>query len=50
MADGGVDDDLVELLCRGCGGDPGTDAAGLNWKLDLYCAAIAKSMVRFLVR
>jgi hypothetical protein len=43
---GGSGDDAVEV---GCGGDPGAYAAVLKRKLDLYCAAVAKSMVRILL-
>ena len=46
----GIDDEVVELPCGGGGGDPAAYAAGLKRKLDLYCAAVAKSMVRFLLR
>jgi hypothetical protein len=47
MAGGGSDDDdVVEVSCGGRGGgDPGSYAAVLKRKLDLYCAAVAKSMV-----
>ncbi|EES16316.1 light-inducible protein CPRF2 isoform X2 [Sorghum bicolor] len=46
MAGGGADDDdVVEVSCGGRGGgDPGAYAAVLKRKLDLYCAAVAKSM------
>jgi hypothetical protein len=50
---GGADDDVVEVTCGGGGGgggrDPGAYAAVLKRRLDLYCAAVAKSMVRFLL-
>jgi hypothetical protein len=55
MAGGGgaADDDVVEVTCGGGGGgggrDPGAYAAVLKRRLDLYCAAVAKSMVRFLL-
>ncbi|CAD6267111.1 unnamed protein product [Miscanthus lutarioriparius] len=43
---GADDDDVVEVSCGGRGGgDPGAYAAMLKRKLDLYCAAVAKSMV-----
>jgi hypothetical protein len=40
-------DEVVEVSCAraGGGGDPGEYAAGLKRKLELYCAAVAKSMV-----
>ncbi|CAL4905341.1 unnamed protein product [Urochloa decumbens] len=45
MAGGGADDDVVEVSCGGGGGrDPGAYAAVLKRRLDLYCAAVAKSM------
>ncbi|KAG0523151.1 hypothetical protein BDA96_07G099300 [Sorghum bicolor] len=46
MAGGGAnDDDVVEVSCGGRGGgDPDAYAAVLKRKLDLYCAAVAKSM------
>ncbi|ONM01879.1 Basic leucine zipper 25 [Zea mays] len=46
MAGGGAgDDDVVVVSCGGRGGgDPGAYAAVLKRKLDLYCAAVAKSM------
>ncbi|XP_066358665.1 light-inducible protein CPRF2-like isoform X4 [Miscanthus floridulus] len=46
MAGGGADDDdVVEVSCGGRGGgDPCAYAAVLKRKLDLYCAAVAKSM------
>ncbi|CAN6338859.1 unnamed protein product [Urochloa humidicola] len=45
MAGGGADDDVVEVGCGGGGGrDPGAYAAVLKRRLDLYCAAVAKSM------
>ncbi|PWZ56204.1 Light-inducible protein CPRF2 [Zea mays] len=46
MAGGGAsDDDVVVVSCGGRGGgDPGSYAAVLKRKLDLYCAAVAKSM------
>ncbi|WVZ91148.1 hypothetical protein U9M48_037353 [Paspalum notatum var. saurae] len=47
MAGGGsADDDVVEVTCGGGGGgaDPGAYAAVLKRKLDMYCAAVAKSM------
>lgn len=44
--EGGADE-VVEVNCVG-GGDPGAYAGMLKRKLDLYCAAVAKSMVRFL--
>lgn len=50
MADGLDDDEMVELRCGGDRGDPGAYAAGLKRKLDMYCAAVAKYMVRFLLR
>ncbi|KAK3140162.1 hypothetical protein QOZ80_5AG0396910 [Eleusine coracana subsp. coracana] len=37
-------DDVVEVRCGGGGGDPGSYAEVLKRKLDLYCAAVAKSM------
>jgi hypothetical protein len=42
-------DEVVEVSCAraGGGGDPGEYAAVLKRKLELYCAAVAKSMVRF---
>lgn len=51
MAGGGAsDDDVVVVSCGGRGGgDPGSYAAVLKRKLDLYCAAVAKSMVWFLL-
>jgi hypothetical protein len=51
MAGGGAgDDDVVVVSCGGRGGgDPGAYAAVLKRKLDLYCAAVAKSMVWFLL-
>jgi len=51
MAGGGAnDDDVVEVSCGGRGGgDPGACATVLKRKLDLYCAAVAKSMVWFLL-
>ena len=45
-----ADDDVVEVSCGGDGRDPGAYAAVLKRRLDLYCAAVAKSMVRFLLR
>lgn len=42
-------DEVVELNCvrvGGGGGDPGEYAAVLKRKLQLYCAAVAKTMVR----
>jgi hypothetical protein len=50
MAGAGADDDVVEVSCGGDGRDPGAYAAVLKRRLDLYCAAVAKSMVRFLLR
>ncbi|KAJ1266236.1 hypothetical protein BS78_08G136000 [Paspalum vaginatum] len=45
MAGGGsADDDVVEVSCGGGGADPGAYAAVLKRKLDMYCAAVAKSM------
>jgi len=41
---------VVEVSCGGDGRDPGAYAAVLKRRLDLYCAAVAKSMVRFLLR
>ncbi|KAG2561509.1 hypothetical protein PVAP13_8KG164700 [Panicum virgatum] len=41
---GSVNDDVVELLCGGGRGHPGASTAGLKRKLDLYFAAVAKSM------
>ncbi|XP_062202588.1 light-inducible protein CPRF2-like isoform X1 [Phragmites australis] len=38
---GGAGDEVVEVSC---GGDPGAYAAVLKRKLDMYCAAVAKSM------
>ena len=51
MAGGGAAaDDVVEVSCGGRGGgDPGAYAAVLKRKLDLYCSAVAKSMVWFLL-
>jgi len=34
----------VEVSCGGDGRDPGAYAAVLKRRLDLYCAAVAKSM------
>lgn len=45
-------DEVVEVNCaRGGsgGGDPGVYAAVLKRKLDLYCAAVAKTMVMVLL-
>jgi hypothetical protein len=44
-------DEVVEVSCvrGGGGGDPGEYAAALKRKLELYCAAVAKSMVRSLL-
>ncbi|PAN21796.1 hypothetical protein PAHAL_3G488800 [Panicum hallii] len=44
MAGAGADDDVVEVSCGGDGRDPGAYAAVLKRRLDLYCAAVAKSM------
>ncbi|KAF8733391.1 hypothetical protein HU200_014999 [Digitaria exilis] len=41
---GGADDEVVEVSCGGGGRDPGAYAAVLKRRLDLYCAAVAKSM------
>ncbi|TVT96934.1 hypothetical protein EJB05_57855 [Eragrostis curvula] len=41
---GGAGDEVVEVSCGGGGGHPGAYAAVLKRKLDLYCAAVAKSM------
>jgi len=50
-AGAGADDDVMEVSCGGGDGrDPGAYAAVLKRRLDLYCAAVAKSMVRFLLR
>ncbi|KAL6847073.1 hypothetical protein ACP4OV_022926 [Aristida adscensionis] len=44
-AGAGDGDEVVEVSCGGGGGgDPGAYAAALKRKLDLYCAAVAKSM------
>ncbi|KAF7056953.1 hypothetical protein CFC21_064315 [Triticum aestivum] len=37
-------DEVVELSCARAGGDPGEYAAVLKRKLQLYCAAVAKTM------
>ncbi|XP_044395225.1 light-inducible protein CPRF2 isoform X2 [Triticum aestivum] len=37
-------DEVVELNCARAGGDPGEYAAVLKRKLQLYCAAVAKTM------
>ncbi|KAG2557140.1 hypothetical protein PVAP13_8NG177102 [Panicum virgatum] len=44
MVDGIDDEVVVELPCGGGEGNPAAYAAGLKRKLDLYCAAVAKSM------
>ncbi|KAK8458541.1 hypothetical protein SEVIR_3G396500v4 [Setaria viridis] len=44
MAGGCAEDDVVEVSCGGGGRDPGAYAAVLKRRLDLYCAAVAKSM------
>nr|CAB3466420.1 unnamed protein product [Digitaria exilis] len=41
---GAADDEVVEVSCGGGGRDPGAYAAVLKRRLDLYCAAVAKSM------